>query len=1593
MADRWVQQNLSVEQQVTEIYVATFGRAPDAAGLAYWVNEVETGSLTINQVAQSFFDQPETQAKYPDGTTTTSFVLAVYTNALHRSPDQAGLNYWVAELESGSIPRELFIISILRGAYDDVSVSPATLDNSLLTNLRIASEYYSASPAAAPDQFVLGEAFAVLDPVTADASTIVLSQALTRQFSEDGGEQAIFTLTDGIDTLVGNDADNTFFAPIVQNNSGGVINTFETGDVLNGAAGNNRLEVDLTETGSNSVTGGPAISATTNDIQEVYLRAQYPQDDYRVNDSTIDAERMFGVEQWWTENSRADIQLEDVRSLPEVTAFGMRQTDPGVSYTVYFDPAQVSDDRIVSIESSLTLILEDSSSPDAELENFPIDGVVFDLNGERYTVNFDLGEGAERTYANLVVVLNEALDADPELADLQAVLNADNSITITDSNSGTFEAVGYTWIDNVVPPSGALNWDLVVGAPVQEDVPVETNVVLDDVGRTSQGGFLDIGSMGDGGVAVFNVTVDRSSWLSQMESTSNLGGRNGPALRNLETVNLASTGANGDLAVGDLAQVPVNQGFYLDGRVEDGLTDVRIVNGSDFAGSLNLGITLTEDSVDRYLDEATGEVEFNYTASAQDDNLTIAVDDFLADDPDFAMNVLMGEGDDRLNIAVETASSVVVDGGAGANVIAVVDSHGTGAGTFEEFSGFQTYEVEGDNDDVFDIDDVLFDGTAHDFTNMPGVEDVVIATFTNSPGTALIDLEDGTTVTVSGKNQTLDNNSNDGQVFRDIWILGADGATQDVTLQNTARVNAGLFVAELFIGDESDDNESAVRTLNLESAGGRDTTNRVDDLNAPLVNTFNLTGTQDLIINELTAAANSEDTAADREDLEVDASELTGDLFLGINGVVITDLNDEDADTTVTLTGTEGDSDNLAIVDNVETTTATTIADFETITFGHRAASGGVFDATNVSDVELYNLASLNDPLEINNMDGEETVAINVEPIGFGGNGFADQDITLIAGSPATTNTLTVEFYANSIDTDGVDFDSTLSTQDFRTVTLDLGGTSAEDWDYALDLVFLDEDGLAPGEVDFDADTVYARTLNVIGGVDQDRGDGDVDTVDLGDLQTALTSVDVSAYNGEVTGAWDSLEGRNATIRVNEYDFVWDIGGTVAGGTAEVQTLNFAGFGDLAIGASVDITFAGATYTFTNATLAVIAEADIAAAIVADAANAPAAFAIADGGPGLVELTAVALADQADAVVAASNAGNDAAAVDVATTAEGAAAVNEVQTLDFAGIGNLAAGESISITFAGVAVTLTAPAGGILEADIPAAFSALAGPAEFAIALNGGLVELTATAPGPLADAVVQTSDVIANNPLLVDVATTTEGVAAVNEVQTLDFTGFGNLLEGETIEIEFAGVPVTVIAPAGGIAEAGIAAAIVAQAALDGVVAFAAVDVAGDLQLTAAAPGPRDDTMVTASDEGNVAAAVVVDDVTPGQAPGLTDASEFITTFRFTEDGYAEGVVWQVDGFQPFNDPADLVTLDNLSILDLRDLGVEGLAEITIQTGDVFWASLTADEQAEYDADEALLINDAANTVITSNEGLDFTILLTGVTTGSLSNENFAFA
>jgi Ca2+-binding RTX toxin-like protein len=83
------------------IYRAAFDRTPDIEGLGYWIRELDRGQDFGAVVAASFIASPEFIAKYGTNQSNAAFVNLVYQNVLDRAPDAAGNAYWLAQLDSG----------------------------------------------------------------------------------------------------------------------------------------------------------------------------------------------------------------------------------------------------------------------------------------------------------------------------------------------------------------------------------------------------------------------------------------------------------------------------------------------------------------------------------------------------------------------------------------------------------------------------------------------------------------------------------------------------------------------------------------------------------------------------------------------------------------------------------------------------------------------------------------------------------------------------------------------------------------------------------------------------------------------------------------------------------------------------------------------------------------------------------------------------------------------------------------------------------------------------------------------------------------------------------------------------------------------------------------------------------------------------------------------------------------------------------------------------------------------------------------------------------------------------------------------------
>ena len=145
------------QNSVTEIYIATFDRAPVSDGLNYWIN---ISDLALEGVAMSFFDQDETKEKYPNAMGEEEFINEVYDNLFRRAPDKAGFDYWLNELENNpDIHRSVFLLAVINGATGS--------DEDILTNKTTVGLSF-----AHDGRYDLKEAVEVLVGVTADESSV-----------------------------------------------------------------------------------------------------------------------------------------------------------------------------------------------------------------------------------------------------------------------------------------------------------------------------------------------------------------------------------------------------------------------------------------------------------------------------------------------------------------------------------------------------------------------------------------------------------------------------------------------------------------------------------------------------------------------------------------------------------------------------------------------------------------------------------------------------------------------------------------------------------------------------------------------------------------------------------------------------------------------------------------------------------------------------------------------------------------------------------------------------------------------------------------------------------------------------------------------------------------------------------------------------------------------------------------------------------------------------------------------------------------------------------------------------------------------------
>ncbi|RJF98509.1 Ig-like domain-containing protein [Noviherbaspirillum saxi] len=107
---------------LVQLYLATFGRAPEKSGLDYWSARL-TGGQSLTAIVNTVFSLDVVKAVYPDALPTTEFLTQVYANVFGKTPDAEGLAYWGAQLAAGT-PRGSLMLAMVEAGLGCADGTP-----------------------------------------------------------------------------------------------------------------------------------------------------------------------------------------------------------------------------------------------------------------------------------------------------------------------------------------------------------------------------------------------------------------------------------------------------------------------------------------------------------------------------------------------------------------------------------------------------------------------------------------------------------------------------------------------------------------------------------------------------------------------------------------------------------------------------------------------------------------------------------------------------------------------------------------------------------------------------------------------------------------------------------------------------------------------------------------------------------------------------------------------------------------------------------------------------------------------------------------------------------------------------------------------------------------------------------------------------------------------------------------------------------------------------------------------------------------------------------------------------------------------------
>jgi len=666
---------MSTQTDVQEMYIGLLGRAADKAGYDYWVEQIDAGILTVEDVRANIVTyQPE----YLNGIgamTRSQGVNQLYINLFGRPAEPEGLDYWVNG-GGKDVNFDQLVLALINGASPE--------DRLTLDNRDTVAIAYTDSDYGSADPFDIDSAKAIIADVDSSPESVENALDLIENGEIISGET--YTLTIGQDNIVGEAGEDLIIGISEDENT----DTFTLGDTINGGGGIDTLRL------TNGDDELLLQKATISNIEKLEVINKYDDFD-ELNLAKVAYDSVL-VDYQGT-NHYDYLYIDGIDGQSDLTIDNVTGYD-GYSFYRNYDEVYDQTEGVVSVSNTISNFDAVSQDDYSYYYGYNYFAQASEIN---HAFNLtDLAGGDEGFFA--YDYIGTEVDG--------AVINSTTNITNADTpdyysyvylyvENETGEASDVTAVVNITDSDGVdFEFDTYYNGDSGTSDEITYNV--DNFQNTYDGNYLYTY-----GFEAINLNV-----LSDSEV---YGFYDYQADGNGQVINIV---ADGDFTVTGYTEFDGDVGDVMLNVSGSGNVDLFTTYLGDGDAIDDVVVDASASTGDFSIDDHNGNAS-SITSGTGDDDITVGSDETA---------VSTGEGDDRVDTAGydfgASVDSAKLAGGAGSDTIAIDDGANLDTAAAANMSGFEVLDVTlGTGTYDMDVETSLKDVVAAGTLNGPVIID------------------------------------------------------------------------------------------------------------------------------------------------------------------------------------------------------------------------------------------------------------------------------------------------------------------------------------------------------------------------------------------------------------------------------------------------------------------------------------------------------------------------------------------------------------------------------------------------------------------------------------------------------------------------------------------------------------------------------------------------------------------------------------------------------------------------------------------------------------------------------------------------------